>query len=99
MSKLDRETILDAVHNLPVDDQLEIARQILAWTDTAEVAQLTRAMKHLSAMSSWIQAMPAAAQSTGSVAGLRGIASMETPPDDATVDQWIDEHRMEKYGR
>lgn len=21
------------------------------------------------------------------------------PPDDATVKQWIDEHRMEKYGR
>ena len=21
------------------------------------------------------------------------------PPDDATIEQWIDEHRVEKYGR
>lgn len=35
-----------------------------------------------------------------SLLDLRGIAAGQgPPPDDETVKRWIDEHRMEKYGR
>lgn len=34
-----------------------------------------------------------------SAAEVRAILKMDKPaPDDATVKQWIDEHRVEKYG-
>ena len=40
---------------------------------------------------------PMAPPDSRSLAGL--IARGETPPSDEEVARWLDEHRMEKYGR
>jgi hypothetical protein len=87
--------MLDAIHELPPEEQLSSARAILAWSDTAEAASLTRALQQLSAMNAWLRGLPAVVPGGASAASLRGIAKMEAPPDDATVEQWLDEHRME----
>jgi uncharacterized protein (DUF433 family) len=43
------------------------------------------------------RALPVASSVAPSMASLRGIARMETPPDDDTVERWLDEHRIDKY--
>jgi hypothetical protein len=98
MAKLGRETILAAVHDLPPEEQIEIARAILAAMGAAQAEQLVELARALAELQSWLEARPDADRGKAKAASLRGIARMETPPDDETVARWLDEHRTEKYG-
>lgn len=98
MAQLGREAILEAVHDLPAEERLEIARAILAESDQAQAARLAEVARELAALHSWLETRPVARREGRSAASLRGIARMDAPPDDATVARWLDEHRMEKYG-
>ena len=101
MAKLGRETILAAVHDLPPEEQIEIARAILAAMGAAQaarLAQMAQVARTLAELHSWLEARPGADRGKAKAASLRGIARMETPPDDETVERWLDEHRTEKYG-
>ena len=98
MANLGREAILEAVHELPAEERLDLVRSILAETDGAEAARLAEVTRQLAALHAWIETRPRAERGVSSAAALRGIARMDAPPDDETVARWLDEHRMEKYG-
>jgi hypothetical protein len=98
MAKLGRETILAAVHDLPPEEQIEIARAILAAMDAAQAARLAQVARELAELHSWLEARSGAVRGKAKAASLRGIARMGVPPDDETVERWLDEHRTEKYG-
>ncbi|HLJ81543.1 MAG TPA: hypothetical protein VKT52_08665 [Ktedonobacterales bacterium] len=79
---LDRDTILQAVENWPLDDQVTLARLILERAST----QSGGASDQSHDQTTWD--------------ALYGIASNgRTPPSDEQVAEWLDERRMEKYGR
>lgn len=98
MQAHDRQAILDALRALPLDEQLEIAQEILSGAQRKESERLLKALGELRSIDAWLNAKPAAAAGKVSVATLRGIARMENPPDDAAVERWIEEHRLQKYG-
>jgi hypothetical protein len=98
MQGLDRKTILGALHELSMAERLEIVREVLSDIQSEEGARLAGALRELSALDVWLNTMPAVARGRASAASLRGIARMDNPPDDTTVERWLDEHRMEKYG-
>lgn len=97
MAKLGRETIMAAVHDLPPEEQIEIARAILAESNAAQAERLAEVARALAELQSWLEARPGADRGKAKAASLRGIARMETPPDDDTVERWLDEHRTDKY--
>jgi hypothetical protein len=98
MAKLGRETIIAAVHDLPPEEQIEIARTILAAMGAAQAERLAELAQALAELQSWLEARPGADRGKAKAVSLRGIARMETPPDDETVERWLDEHWTEKYG-
>lgn len=85
MLHVDRETILEAVHRLPLAEQRELAFEILrAVPDTFAVSTASR------------REPPAAPDtSAASALSLRGIARTAEPLDD---DHLLDESRTERYG-
>ena len=85
MLHLDRQAILEAVHQLPPEEQRELAREILQ--TVARSSTLPAAPRR----------EPPVAPSThaGSAMSLRGIARTGEPLDDARL---LDESRMERYG-
>lgn len=91
MPKLDQRAILDAVHDLPEEERIEIARQILIASDSEQVGRLSRVPQQVIALQSWLREMPAVplGDKKASATSLRGIARMENPPDDATVVQCV----------
>jgi hypothetical protein len=74
-------------------DEIEsILTQVSSWPEEERAAL---AYKILSSLGK--QTRQAAPRDTA--AGALGIAAGTTlPPDDLTVKQWIDEHRMQNYG-
>ena len=79
---LDRDTILRAVESWLLDEQVTLARTILARAS----AQRGNTLDQTGGQSTWD--------------ALYGIASNgQTPPSDKQVAEWLDERRMEKYGR
>lgn len=82
MLHLDRKAILEAVHQLPPEEQRELAREIL---QTVAAAPVTSRREP-----------PAAPDPrTSSAVDLRGIAKTDAPLDDVRL---LDESRMERYG-
>lgn len=82
----DHETILRAIEAWPVEEQERLARMILAHA-LGERAQ--------TGPSGGTSVAPP--RSTWDA--LYGIAAGEhEPPSDEEVAQWLDEHKMEKYG-
>jgi hypothetical protein len=74
--------VLDRVVSWPTTLRITLARKILESLDKAEALP------------------PLPPKTRGlSAAELRGLLMTDRPPpDDETIEQWIDEHRMEKYG-
>ncbi len=88
---LDRETILHTVQGWPPDEQLALAEAIArqatqAITRHAEASEPERPAPAIPQRPSWRE-----------MAGLAAVPGQE-PPTDEQVAQWLDEHRMEKYG-
>jgi len=80
---LDRETILQAVRTWSPEEQMTLAREILQQTGHVPLID-----------------EPPEPPARGSWLGLVGLlATDKPPPTDEEVAQWLDEHRMEKYGR
>lgn len=79
----DRDTILQIVATWQRDEQLALAEAILRHAITA--TQVVARAEPLVEPDTY---------------RLTGIFAQEgqTPPDDATVARWLDEHKMEKYG-
>lgn len=108
MSAVRQDEILRSVRDLPEEEQLEIARGILQHSELAQNAQsaqisrlvslLDKLADELATIRALLREAPLSPLPPASAMSLRGIASMGNPPDDATVDRWLDEHRMEKYG-
>jgi hypothetical protein len=83
---LDRDALLRAIAEWPVEDQIIFARDILHRAATQSTTQ-----EHP-------DQPPAAERSTWDA--LYGIAANgKEPPTDEQVAQWLDEHRMEKCAR
>lgn len=80
---LDRETILKAVRTWPPDDQLALARAI-----TEQVTANYNA---------GIGLLPAQQPTWKALAGIASNGA--PPPSDKQIAQWLDEHRIGKYGR
>jgi hypothetical protein len=76
--------VLNRVNTWPTTLRITLARRILESLDEAKV-----------------QASPVVRKTRGlSAEEVRTLLKTDRPaPDDDTVDRWIDEHRMEKYGR
>lgn len=78
IAEQDHEAIQQAVASWPIDEQLALARQILARASVSLRAQTSQ-------RSTW--------------EALYGIASTsQEAPSDEQVAEWLDEHRMKKYG-
>jgi hypothetical protein len=77
-----------------VSDYEGVLAKVRTWTPEMQrtlIADLMRSLYPL-ARPGGVRGVP--------VEALLGIAAGEgPPPDDETVKRWIDEHRMEKYGR
>jgi len=75
--------VLNRVKTWPTTLRITLARKILESLDKAEAP-----------------AAPPPPKTRGlSAAEVQGLLKTDRPPpDDETVKQWIDEHRMEKYG-
>jgi hypothetical protein len=88
---LDRETILHTVQAWPPDEQLALAQEI--------ARQATQAISQIAAQSETEQPTPIIPQrpSWREMADLAAVPGQE-PPTDEQLAQWLDEHRMEKYG-
>jgi hypothetical protein len=73
----------------------DVLNRVKTWPTTL---QITLAHKILESLDN-------AATATAKVRGLKAVEIQgllktdRPPPDDETVERWIDEHRMEKYGR
>lgn len=78
----------------PTLDRDTILRAIRAWP---EDEQLAFAREILQQLRGHVVEEPLAPPDSRGLAGL--IANGQTPPTDEEVAQWLDEHKMEKYGR
>lgn len=75
-------------------DRDAILRAIRAWPPSEQLALAREIWTHLGAP---VVEEPTLPPSSRDLAGL--ISNGQTPPTDEEVAQWLDEHRMEKYGR
>ncbi len=77
----------------------DVLKRVKAWPTTL---QITLAHKILESLDN-ADAPPAAAPAKErglTAAEIQGLLKTDRPPpDDETVERWIDEHRIEKYGR
>ena len=75
--------VLNRVKDWPTPLRLTLARRILETIETSEVLPV-----------------PPPKPRGFSAAEIQALLKTDRPaPDDQTVEQWIDEYRMEKYGR
>jgi CRISPR/Cas system-associated endonuclease Cas1 len=79
----DRDTILRVVATWQRDEQLALAEAILRHA--------------LSNIPPNVREEPLAQPDTYRLTGIFAREG-QTPPDDATVARWLDEHKIEKYG-
>ncbi len=75
--------VLNRINTWPTTLRITLARKILESLDNAKAP-----------------ATPPAQKTRGlSAAEVQGLLKTDRPPpDDQTVERWVDEHRMEKYG-
>lgn len=82
---LDRETVLRTIQTWPLTEQMALVQTILQRA-TARLAEAPRPTQ------------PPQRPSWREMAGLAAVPGQE-PPSDEQIAQWLDEHKMEKYGR
>lgn len=76
----------------------EIVGQVRSWPAAMRVALARRILETLETPP--VEQPPPKLPSGPSAAEIAAMFKTDRPaPDDATVKQWIDEHRMEKYGK
>jgi hypothetical protein len=76
----------------------DIVRRVQSWPAPLRVALARRILETLE--SPPVEQPQAALPRGPSAAEVAAMFKTDKPaPDDATVKQWIDEHRMEKYGK
>ena len=86
---IDPDTILRTIRAWPPDEQLALAEAIARQATQARTQNAPSAPTEqptLPQRPSWRE-----------MAGLAAVPGQE-PPSDEQVQQWLDEHRMEKYG-
>jgi hypothetical protein len=75
--------ILNRVTTWPTTLRITLARKILESVDQMEAQSPSAISKPRGLSAAKVRAL---------------IKTDRVPPDDETVERWIDEHRMEKYG-
>jgi hypothetical protein len=76
----------------------DILNRITAWPTTLRITLAHKILESLDTVEA--QAATPTPKTRGlSAAEVRGLITTDRPPpDDETVECWIDQHRMEKYG-
>jgi hypothetical protein len=88
--------VLDRVREWPAEQRLSLAQSVLA--SVSEPLLQASADDVISAMKARYPRLFAQSDTQKLHAILDNATSDRPPPTDAEVKQWIDEHRMEKYG-
>ena len=77
------------------NDIAEVVQKVRSWPAGMRIVLARRILETLEGTDA-----PARLPRGPSAAEVVALLKAEKPaPDDATVKQWIDEHRMEKYGK
>lgn len=78
----DYETILHTVEDWPVEQRIQLIQDILSALKSSQTTQ-----------------MPSRPPRKRTLEQALGLLATDKPaPSDAEVKQWLEEHRMEKYG-
>ena len=82
-----------------VNEWADVLNRVTSWPSLQRIALARKILESLEAAD--VPASPVPARTRGvSAAEVQGLLRTDRPPpDDETVGRWIDEHRMEKYGR
>jgi hypothetical protein len=76
----------------------DVVRHVQNWPASLRVALARRILETLE--SPPVEQLPAERPRGPTAAEIAAMFKTDKPaPDDATVKQWINEHRMEKYGK
>ena len=82
------------MHVLDSSEITEFVNRVRSWPVESRITLVRRILETLEQ-----PALARVTKSGRSVSELIGIgAGVGPPPDDETVERWIDEYRMEKYG-
>ena len=93
---MDRERVLQTVRQWPLTEQIALVQEVLA--DLRRMVALEAEVG--SVRKSGGEARVEPPPRTGSMHNLAGLLSTDQPPPtDEDVERWLDERRMDKYGR
>ena len=95
-SALDRETILETIRGWPADQQIALMQEILGFL-RRDAASSVGAHDAATPAPEAVWEPPLAPPDSKGLVGL--LATDRPPPTDKEVRQWLEERRMEKYGR
>src|SRR5258708_1728333 len=95
-SALDRETILETIRGWPADQQIALMQEILGFLRRGGVPGVGARGTATSAPEA-VWEPPLAPPDSKGLVGL--LATDRPPPTDEEVKQWLEERRVEKYGR
>ena len=82
-----------------MNDFDEILKKIQTWEPSRRLTLARRILETLEASVTATSSTPPVPRGRSAAEILADMKSDRPAPDDETVRQWIDEHRMEKYGR
>jgi hypothetical protein len=82
-----------------MNDFGEILKKIQTWEPSRRLTLARRILDILEASVTATSSTPPVPRGRSAAEILADMKSDRPAPDDETVRQWIDEHRMEKYGR
>jgi hypothetical protein len=79
----------------------DVLNRVKSWPTTLQITLAHKILESLDHAEAPAAAAPAPAKERGlTAAEIQGLLKTDRPPpDDETVERWIEEHRMEKYGR
>jgi hypothetical protein len=93
---LDREMILQTIRSWPPTEQIALLQEILDYL-RRDVVMGVAARSTAASEPGTVSEPPMQRGSLRNLVGL--LATDQPPPTDEEVERWLDEHRMEKYGR
>lgn len=73
----------------------DVLDRVKTWPVANRIALVQQVLETLAP---WTSGPSSALRGPSAAEIMEAFKSHRPPPDDATVRQWIDEHRMEKYG-
>jgi hypothetical protein len=89
----------DAMNPDEKNDFDEIMKEIQTWEPSRRLTLARRILDTLEASVTATSSTPPVPRGRPAAEILADMKTDRPAPDDETVRQWIDEHRMEKYGR